>query len=158
MGEELAHAGLAQGTVGKQLGRFGAGAALDPVLVDGHRAGGDPRGARNHPFPAILDRHDAIVLEGEVGLVVHTVEALHDRFLHFVDPFGWDTRLGVDAADRVVVDLDLEVLGPAAVATQPSRAVPVDLVHTSIVAAASSAIRRASASEDVAAGEGALRT
>ena len=33
--------------------------------------------------------------------------------------------VGVDAADRVVVDLDLEVLGPAAVAAQPGRAVPV---------------------------------
>ena len=67
---------------------FRAGAGLDPVLVDGDRAGGDPGGAGDHPLPAVLDRDDAVVLEGQVGLVVHAVEALDDRFLHLVDAFG----------------------------------------------------------------------
>ena len=98
------------------------------------RAGGDPGGAGDHPLPAVLDRHDAVVLEGQVGLVVHAVEALDDRFLDLVDAFGEDPGLGVDAADRVVVDLDLEVLRPAAVAAQPGRAVSVQLAHRSIVA------------------------
>src|SRR5680860_1310781 len=88
----------------------------------------------DHPLPAVLDRHDAVVLEGQVGLVVHEVEALHGRFLDLVDAFGGDAGVGVDPADRVVVDLDLEVLGPAAVAAQPGRAVPVELAHDCIVA------------------------
>src|SRR6476619_2892362 len=56
-------------------------------------------------------------------LVVHAVEALHDRLLDLVEPLGEAARLGVDAEDRVVVDLRLEVLGPAAVAAQPRAAV-----------------------------------
>ncbi len=134
VGEELAHAGLAEGAVGEELGGFGARAALDPVLVDPHRAGSDPRGAGDHPLPAVLDRDDVVVLEGEVGLVVHAVDALHERLLHLVDALGEDPAVGVDAADRVVVDLDLEVLGPAAVTAQPGRTVPVELAHRSIVA------------------------
>ena len=67
---------------------------------------------------------------------MHAVEALDDRFLDLVDALGEDPGLGVDAADRVVVDLDLEVLRPAAVAAQPGRAVAVQLAHRLIVRAA----------------------
>src|SRR5215207_6016016 len=130
MGEELTHAGVAEGSVGEELDRFRPRAALDPALVDGDRAGGDPRGAGDHPLPAVLDRDDAVALEGQVGLVVHAVQALDHRFLYLVDALGRDPRFGVDAADRVVVDLDLEVLRPAAVAAQPGRAIPVQVVHT----------------------------
>ena len=77
-------------------------------------------------------------LEGQVGLVVHAVEALHDRLLDLVDALGRDPGLGVDAADRVVVDLDLEVLRPAAVAAQPGAAVAVQLIHRLIVAGSAS--------------------
>ena len=96
VGEELAHAGVAEGAVGEELDRLRPGAALDPVLVDPDRAGGDPGGAGDHPLPAVLDRHYVVVLEGEVGLVVHAVEALDDRFLHLVDAFGEGAGLGVD--------------------------------------------------------------
>ena len=34
VGEELAHAGVAEGAVGEELDRLRAGAGLDPVLVD----------------------------------------------------------------------------------------------------------------------------
>ena len=77
-----------------------------------------------------------------MGLVVHAVEALDDRFLHLVDPFGEGAGLGIDGADRVVVDLDLEVLRPAAVAAQPGRALAVHLTH-----AAHCCERRGSASD-----------
>ena len=71
----------------------------------------------------------AVVLERQVGLVVHAVQALDDRLLDLVDALGGHAGLGVDAADRVVVDLDLEVLRPAAIAAQPRRAVSVQLAH-----------------------------
>ncbi len=63
--------------------------------------------------------------------------------------------LGIDAADRVVVDLDLEVLGPAAVAAQPGRAVPVERAHALIVAR-SQPRRDAVASQAGSGGAGAL--
>src|ERR1700761_2209489 len=74
-----------------------------------------------------------IVLEGEMGLVVHAVEALDDRFLDLVDAFRQGAGLGVDAPDRVVVDLDLQVLRPAPIAPQPGRAVVLKIAHPSIL-------------------------
>ena len=55
----------------------------------------------------------------EVRLVVHAVQALHDGLLQLVDDVGALAGDRVDAVDALVVDLDLEVLGPAAVAAQP---------------------------------------
>ena len=52
-------------------------------------------------------------------LVVHAIEALHDRLLHFVHPFGGLARIGIDSQDRVVVDLRLQALRPAAIAPKP---------------------------------------
>ena len=69
-----------------------------------------------------------------MGLVVHAVQALDHRLLHLVDPLGGGAGFGVDPPDRVVMDLDLEVLGPAAVAAKPRRAVSVQLAHAPIVA------------------------
>ena len=107
----------------------GPGAGLDLVLVDRHRAGGDPRGAGDHPLPAVLDRDDEVLLDREMGLVVHAVEALDDGLLDLLDPLGGLAGLGVDADDRVVVDLRLEARRPAAVAAQPGAAVAVQLAH-----------------------------
>src|SRR5262249_30474573 len=136
--EELAHPGVAEGAVGEELDRLGARAALDPVLVDGDGAGRHPRGPGDHPFPAVLDRDHPVELEGEVGLVVHAVEALDDRFLHLVEAFLGDPGLGVDAADRVVVELDLEVLRPAAVAAQPGGTVAVHAAARAVARSATS--------------------
>src|SRR5690349_7537723 len=133
VGEELAHAGFAEGAVGEELGSFGARAAFDPVLIDAHRAGGDPRGAGDHPFPAVLDGNHPVVLEAEVRLVVHAVDALNQGLLDLVDSLGQHAVLGVDAADRVIVQLDLEVLGPAAVATQPCGAISVQVIHVRLL-------------------------
>jgi hypothetical protein len=55
-----------------------------------------------------------------MGLVVHALEALHDRLLHLVDDFAALAALGVDPVDPLVVDLHLEVLRPAPVAAQPT--------------------------------------
>jgi hypothetical protein len=55
-----------------------------------------------------------------VRLVVHALEALHDRLLDLVDDLGALASDGVDLVDPLVVDLDLEVLGPAAVAAKPA--------------------------------------
>ncbi len=120
VGEELAHAVVAEGGVGERIAGLRAGAALDIVGVDRDGARGDPGRARDHPFPAVLDRLDAAVGEAEVGLVVHAVQALHDRLLKLVDDFRALARLGVDLVDTLVVDLDLEVLRPAAVAAKPA--------------------------------------
>jgi hypothetical protein len=54
---------------------------------------------------------------------VHAVEALNDRLLNLVEPFREASRLRIDAKDRVVVDLGLEVLRPAAIAAKPWPAV-----------------------------------
>ena len=85
VGEELARAVVAERGVGERVGGLGARAGLDRVGVDRHRAGGDPRRAGDHPLPAVLDRLDAAVVEAEVRLVVHAVQALHDRLLDLVD-------------------------------------------------------------------------
>ena len=74
----------------------------------------------DHPLPAILDRLDAPVVEAEVRLIVHALEALHDRLLHLVDHVRALARLGIDPVDALVVELDLEILGPAAVAAKPA--------------------------------------
>ena len=49
-------------------------------------------------------------------LVVKAVEALHDRLLHLLDRLDRLARLRIDLEDTLVVNLDLEVLRPAAVA------------------------------------------
>ena len=74
----------------------------------------------DHPLPAVLDRLDATVVKAEMRLVVHALQALHDRLLHLVDHLGALARFGVDPVDPLVVHLNLEVLGPAAVAAQPA--------------------------------------
>ena len=53
-------------------------------------------------------------------LVVHALEALDDGLLHLVDDLAALAALGVDPVDPLVVNLDLEVLRPAAVAAQPA--------------------------------------
>jgi hypothetical protein len=72
----------------------------------------------DHPLPALLDRLDAPVGEPEVRLVVHAVQALDDGLLELLDHLG---ALAVSgrSVDALVVDLDLELLRPAAVAAQP---------------------------------------
>ena len=110
MGEELAHAVLAEGGVGERVAGLGSRAALDVVGVDGDRAGGDPGRAGDHPLPTVLDRLDPAVGEAEVGLVVHAVQALHDGLLQLVDDLGALAGVGVDLVDPLVVDLDLQVL------------------------------------------------
>ena len=120
VGEELAHAVVAESGVGERVAGLRARAALDVVGVDGDGARGDPRRARDHPLPAVLDRLDAAVDEAQVGLVVHAVQALHDRLLDLVDHLRALARVGVDLVDPLVVDLHLEVLRPAAVAAQPA--------------------------------------
>ena len=107
---------LAEGAVGERLGRLGPGAGLDLVLVDGDRAGGDPGGAGDHPLPAVLDRDDPVLLDRQVGLVVQAAQALHDGLLDLVEALRGLAGLRVDPQDRVVVQLHLEVPGPAAVA------------------------------------------
>jgi hypothetical protein len=85
VGEELARPVVAEGGVGERVGGLRARAGLDRVGVDGHRARRDPRRAGDHPLPAVLDRLDAAVVEREVRLVVHAVQALHDGLLDLVD-------------------------------------------------------------------------
>ena len=108
--EELAHAMIAERGVGERVAGLWARAALDLVGVDGDRARGDPRRTRDHPFPAVLDRLDAAVVEAEMRLVVHAVEALHDGLLQLVDHFRALAGLGIDLVDPLVVDLDLQIL------------------------------------------------
>jgi hypothetical protein len=45
-----------------------------------------------------------------MGLIVHAIEALHDRLLDLLDPLRGLAALGVDPQDRVVVDLRLQPL------------------------------------------------
>ena len=52
-------------------------------------------------------------------LVVHAVEALHDRLLELVDHLGPLAGHRIDPVDALVVDLDLELLRPAAIAAKP---------------------------------------
>ena len=120
VGEELARAVVAERGVGERVAGLGARARLDVVGVDGDRARGDPRRPGDHPLPAVLDRLDAAVVEAEVRLVVHALEALDDRLLHLVDDLAALAALRIDPVDPLVVHLDLEVLRPAAVAAQPA--------------------------------------
>ena len=46
-------------------------------------------------------------------------QALDDGLLDLLDPVGRAPGVGVDAEDRVVVDLGLEALRPAAIAAKP---------------------------------------
>ena len=119
VGEELARAVIAERRVGERVGRLGARAGLDRVGIDRDRARRDPGRAGDHALPAVLDRLDAAVVEAEVRLVVHAVEALHDGLLDLVDDLAALPADGVDAVDSLVVDLDLELLRPASVAAQP---------------------------------------
>ena len=50
----------------------------------------------DHPLPAVLDRLDASVVEAQMGLVVHALQALHDGLLHLVDDLAALAGLGVD--------------------------------------------------------------
>jgi hypothetical protein len=59
-----------------------------------------------------------------VRLIVHAIEALHNRLLNLVDPLCGFPAEGIYFQDRVVVNLRLEVLRPAAVAAEPRAAVP----------------------------------
>ena len=97
----------------------GPGARLDAVGVHRHRARRHPRRPHHHPLPPVLDRLDPVVVEDQMRLVVHAVQALDDGLLQLVHDVGALAGDGIDAMDALVVDLDLEVLGPAAVAAQP---------------------------------------
>src|SRR5260370_35417892 len=68
----------------------------------------------------MLERVHGAVVETEVRLVVHAIQALHDRLLELVDHFRALASLGIDLVDSLVVDLHLEVLRPAAVTAQPA--------------------------------------
>ena len=109
VGEELARAVVAEGGVGKRVAGLGAGAALNVVGADGDCAGGNPRRAGDHPLPAIFDRFNAAVAEGEVRLVVHALEALNDGFLKLVDHLGALAATRVDLVDPFVMNLNLKV-------------------------------------------------
>ena len=109
-GGEAARVSLA----GLLLSRF------DVLCLDGDRARGDPRRAGDHPLPAILDGFNTSVVEAKMWLIVHAFKALDDRLLHLVDDLGAFAALRVDAVDALVVDLNLKVLRPAAIAAQPA--------------------------------------
>ena len=128
VGEELARAVVAERCVGEGVRRVRP-LAVDPVAVHGDRARGHPRRADDHPLPAVLDRLDAadpaavllVDREAQVRLVVEAVAALDDRLLQLVVGVICLPGLGVDPQDALVVELDLQVLRPAAVAPQPRR-------------------------------------
>ena len=120
MREELARPVVAEGRVGEGVAGLRARTGLDVLGVDGDRAGRHPWRTRDHPLPAILDGLDASIVEAKMRLIVHALKALDDRFLHLVDDVGAFAALRVDPVDSFVVDLNLEVLGPAAVAAQPA--------------------------------------
>src|SRR4051794_21044527 len=132
VGEELARSVVAERTEGERVGRVRARARFHLVLVDGHGAGGHPRGPDDHPLPAVVDGLDArdtaavLLVEGEVQvrLVVQAVQALDDCLLHLLNGLDRLAGLGVDLEDALVMDLNLEVLRPAAVAAQPTRRSP----------------------------------
>jgi hypothetical protein len=110
MGEELPRAMVAERGVGEGVPGLRARAGLDVVGIDGDRARGDPRCAGDHPLPAVLDRLDAAVVEAQVRLVVHALQALHHRLLHLVHYLAALAAGRIDAVDSLVVDLNLEVL------------------------------------------------
>jgi hypothetical protein len=119
VGEELARAVVAERGVGERVSGLGTGTGLDRLGVHRDGAGRHPRRADDHPLPAVLDRLDAVVVEDQVRLVVHAVQALDDGLLQFVHDVGALAGDGIDAMDALVMHLDFEVLGPAAVAAQP---------------------------------------
>jgi hypothetical protein len=55
-----------------------------------------------------------------MGLVVHAVHALDHGLLHLVDDLAALAGVRVDPVYPLVVHLQLEVLGPAAVAAKPA--------------------------------------
>ena len=116
MREELAGAVVAKRGVRQGVAGLGTRAGLDVVGVDADGARGDPRRSGDHPLPPILDRLDPPVVEAQMGLVVHALQALHDGLLHLVHHLAALSALGIDPVDALVVDLDLQVLRPAAVA------------------------------------------
>jgi hypothetical protein len=59
-------------------------------------------------------------VEAKMRLIVHAFQTLDDRLLHLVDHLGALTAVRVDPVNSLVVDLNFEVLGPTAVATQPA--------------------------------------
>ena len=126
VGEELARPVVAEGGVGQRIGGVGP-LTVDPFAVHRDRARGDPRRAHDHPLPAVLDRFDAadsaatLLVDGQaqVRLVVQAVAALDDRLLELVVRVVRLAGLGIDPQDALVVELDLQVLRPAAVAPQP---------------------------------------
>ena len=120
VGEELTRSVIAERRVGERVTRLGPRARLDLLGVDRDRARRDPRGAGDHPLPAVLDRLHAVVVEPQMWLVVHTFQALDHRFLHLVHYLAALARFRVDPVDPLVVHLNFEVLGPAAVAAQPA--------------------------------------
>src|SRR5690242_5117425 len=120
VGEKFPCPVIAERRVGQGVAGLGAGAGLDVVRIDGDRARGDPWGAGDHPLPAVLDRLDPTVVESEMGLVVHALEALHDGLLHLVDDLSALAALGIYSMDAFVMDLDLEILRPTPVATKPA--------------------------------------
>ena len=79
---------------------------------------------------------------------MHAVEALNDGLLDLLDALGGLAGLRVDAKDRVVVDLGLEALRPAAVAAKPGTTVGIEvlllLVHPPSVASSVPGARRRS--------------
>ena len=60
---------------------------------------------------------------------MEAAQALDDRVGDLVEAIRGLARLGVDPEDRVVMQLDLEVAGPAAVAAKPGGAIPVELAN-----------------------------
>jgi hypothetical protein len=111
---------VAEGGVGERVAGLGPRACLYVVGVDGDRARGHPGRAGDHPFPAVLDRLHPAVVEPEMRLVVHAFQALDDRLLHLVHHLASLTGFRIDPVDPLVVDLDLEVLRPAPIATEPA--------------------------------------
>src|SRR5437763_11460826 len=120
VGEELPGPVVAERAVGERVAGLRAGARLDVVSVDRDGARRDPRRSRDHSLPAILDRLDPAVVESEMRLVVHALQALDHSLLHLVDDFSALAALWIDPVDPLVVNLHLEVLRPTAVAAQPA--------------------------------------
>jgi hypothetical protein len=59
-------------------------------------------------------------MEPEMGLVVHAVQALDHSLLDLVDDLAALAGVRVDPVYPLVVHLQFEVLGPAAVAAKPA--------------------------------------
>ncbi len=145
VGEKLTGSAVPKGAVGERVRGLRARTGLDLFLVDPHSARGDERLTGHHALPAILNRHDAPFVDGQVRLVVHAVEALHDGLLDLVNALGRLAGLRVDAQQRVIVDLSFQSLGPAAVAAKPGGPITFEvLVHDSQASGAENEIRTSS--------------